>query len=197
VKPAGPFDSGRRRCLARLATASIVPLGCAPLSAHSSIGPVEPPLPVPTVRLVDHERRALTLAQLLRGRVSALQWMFTGCSTVCPLQGAIFASVEAALSSAPVEHRQLVSLSIDPLGDTPQSLQAWRMRFGAGHDWVAALPAAADLDALRRAFGDALPEALDRHSTQVFFFDAHARLRWRSGELPSAREVLSVLRRLD
>jgi protein SCO1/2 len=129
--------------------------------------------------------------------VSALQSMFTGCSTVCPLQGAMFASVQEALSSAPLEHRQLVSISIDPLGDTPQSLQAWRLRFGAGDDWIAALPAAADLDALRRAFGAARPEALDRHSTQVLFFDADARLRWRSGELPSAREVLAVLRQLD
>jgi protein SCO1/2 len=109
----------------------------------------------------------------------------------------MFASVQEALSSAPLEHRQLVSISIDPLGDTPQSLQAWRLRFGAGDDWIAALPAAADLDALQRAFGDARPEALDRHSTQVLFFDADARLRWRSGELPSAREVLAVLRQLD
>jgi protein SCO1/2 len=197
VKPAGRFDGARRRCLARIAAASLAPLGCARSSAHASIGPVEPPLPAPAVRLVDHERRVLTLAQLLRGRVSALQSMFTGCSTVCPLQGAMFASVQEALSSAPLEHRQLVSISIDPLGDTPQSLQAWRLRFGAGDDWIAALPAAADLDALQRAFGDARPEALDRHSTQVLFFDADARLRWRSGELPSAREVLAVLRQLD
>jgi protein SCO1/2 len=194
MRTRGGFDVGRRRCLGMAAAGASMTLGLMRAAAHSSVGPVEPAPAAPDIRLIDHERRLSTLPELLRGKVSALQMIFTGCSAICPIQGAMFSAVQAALSRARTEGRQLVSLSIDPLGDTPQTLQAWRMRFGAGNNWIAVVPAVADLDRLQRALTDARgADALDRHSTQVFFFDAQARLRWRSPELPSASEVAQVL----
>jgi len=190
------FDADRRRCLGVAAACAGMTLGLQRAAAHVPFGPVDPALAAPDVRLTDHERRLRGLPELLRGKVSAVQMIFTGCSATCPLQGVLFSAVQAAMSRARMEGRQLISLSIDPLGDTPQALQAWRMRFGAGTQWVAAVPAAVDLDRLQRTLTNAPADGLDGHSTQVFFFDAQARLQWRSGELPSAGEVAEVLGKL-
>lgn len=190
------FDHGRRRCLAGVVAALGGGLGGLRAAAHESVGPVQPALLAPPIRLTDHEGRRHTLPALLVGKVTALQWMFTGCSAVCPLQGAMFSQVQAALSRSHAEGRQLLSVSIDALGDTPQTLQEWRLRFGAAKQWIAAVPAMADLDQLQRAFTDVRRNALDTHSTQVFFFDSQARLQWRSSELPSAAEVEAILGRL-
>ncbi|MGK6309802.1 SCO family protein [Variovorax sp. DT-64] len=66
--------------------------------------------------------------------------MFTGCSTVCPIQGALFAALQAAMAAEHSPTLRLLSLSIDPLADDPAALSAWLRRFGAGPAWSAAVP---------------------------------------------------------
>lgn len=160
---------------------------------HEGPGPVDPPRPAPLVDLRDAQGQPRSLTSMLRSRVSAVQLMFTGCSSICPVQGAIFAAVQQALAARPVPGAQLLSLSIDPLGDTPAALQAWRERHGAGSDWLAAVPSAAMLDRLVASLSGAAVGSLELHALSVFFFDAQARLRWRSGDLPSAGEIVHTL----
>lgn len=185
----------RRCCLASTAMGLLALAGMR-ARAHESAGPVQPARPAPAVGLTDQDGRRLTLPQLLLGKRSAMQLVFTGCSTVCPLQGAVFAQVQARLTQRPLDGAQLLSLSIDPLGDTPTALRAWLARFGAQAHWIAAVPALSDVDHLQRALAEVQPDALDRHSNQVFFFDRTAKLAWRSTELPSALEVEQALRQL-
>ena len=65
---------------------------------------------------------------LLKGRVVAINFIFTGCSTVCPLTGANFAALQKHLAKTH-DHVNLISVSIDPLNDTPARLLAWRNKF--------------------------------------------------------------------
>ena len=70
---------------------SVVRLGWAAGSEH---GRVRPPVPAPDIPLVGHDGVATTLPRLLAERATALQVMFTACTTTCPIQGAIFARVQ-------------------------------------------------------------------------------------------------------
>lgn len=191
MKP--PTDARRRTVLLGAAALAFGPPGLLRAAEHEGPGPVDPPRPVPLVELRDADGRGQSLASLLLSRVSAVQLMFTGCSSVCPVQGAIFAAVQQALAARPVPGAQLVSISIDPLADTPAALQAWRRRYGAGADWRAVVPAAAALDRLVASLSGAAVGSLELHALSVFFFDAQARLRWRSGELASAGEIVRTL----
>lgn len=165
--------------------------------AHVSAGAVEPLVPAPDAWVLDPSGRRVRLDTMLQGKVTALQTMFTGCSSVCPLQGAMFGAVQEGLAGkrgrTPM---QLVSLSIDPLGDTPQSMKAWLQRMGAGRGWQGVIPAG-DAMALRATLAGRPPsENLDRHATQVYFFNASAQMCWRSQALPQPEEVLNVLTHL-
>jgi protein SCO1/2 len=159
-------------------------------------GRVDPPVPIPDIPV----RRAgdgasAGLAALLRGRVTALQLMFTGCSSVCPIQGAIFERVQDLLPEQQSAGIQLVSLSIDPRGDTPRAMQAWLERFDARAGWIAVAPTPKDLDRLLDLFGQG-SNALETHTTQVNIIDRRAELVFRTPVLPSADAIASILRRV-
>ena len=162
--------------------------------AHNSAGAVNPPRPAPRAAITLHDGRKADLAVLLRGRVTAMQLMFTGCSATCPIQGALFAAAEQQLARGTPDPgaMRLLSLSIDPLGDDAAALNAWRAKFGAGGLWSAAVPAMQDLDALLD-FLQGRKAGADRHTAQVYFFNRRAELVLRTVDFPPSREVVRLL----
>ncbi len=166
--------------------------------AHNAAGIVKPPLAVPPVKLVLHNGRQTTLREILTGRTTALQLMFTGCSAVCPIQGALFASVDSRLGAQTpaLPNAQLLSVSIDPLGDDARALQAWRQRFDAGRLWTAASPAVKDLDPWLD-FLQGRSQGADRHTAQVYFFNTRAELVLRTVDFAPAPEIVKLLNALS
>jgi protein SCO1 len=76
-------------------------------------------------------------------------------------------------------------------------------RLQAQPTWLAAVPTMAELAVLQRGLdGQAnasvsgRSSSVDAHSDRLYFFDAQARLRWRSGALPGVDEVLRVVSHL-
>jgi len=156
-------------------------------------GKIDPPVPVPDVALVRYDGVFTTLSPMVRGHATAVQLMFTSCTTTCPIEAAIFERVQEMLPGMADRGIQLLSLSIDPRDDTPKALSAWLRRFHAGPNWIAAAPAIADLPRLRDFFekgGDS------SHSTQVQILDRGGRLVWRTYELPVPGEIAGVLQRI-
>jgi protein SCO1 len=131
----------------------------------------------------------------VQGQVTAVQLMFTGCSSTCPPQGLLFALLSDAVSALPV---RLLSLSIDTLGDTPERLRAWQQRFGeqARPAWQLALPRAGEIDTLTATLRGKAAQP-GTHTSQVFVLDAQGRLAWRSGDLPPVSLVADLMRTLS
>lgn len=188
VQPRLP--AGRRHFMFALAAAAAT-VG-KPAAAHNSPGAVTPPLPAPALPLTRHDGRSTTLAQMLQGRVTALQLMFTGCTASCPIQGALFAAVQAGLPPQRASGLQLLSLSIDPLGDSPAALAGWLQKLGAGPHWRAAVPAVAGVDTMLD-FLRGRSSSFDRHTAQVYLFDTRGRLLLRSTDYPPPEQVLRWL----
>lgn len=172
-------------------------LAAQPASAHGGLGPVTPPRPAPPLPLTLHDGRSTTLPALLRGRVTALQLMFTGCSASCPVQGAVFASLQGLVLGA-LPAARLLSLSIDPVSDDAAALDGWRRRFGAAEGWLAAAPPVRHGEAMldfvegRSAAG----RVADRHNAQVFLFDVQGRLAYRLAEFAAPRDIARAMTEL-
>jgi cytochrome oxidase Cu insertion factor (SCO1/SenC/PrrC family) len=108
-------------------------------------------LNVPDVPVVDQEGRPIRFySDLVRGRVVAVNFIFTTCQGVCPPMGTTFARLEAALKGRGV---RLISVSVDPVNDTPARLAAWAKKYGAGPDWTLVTGRKPDVDGLLRALG--------------------------------------------
>jgi len=164
-------------------------------NAHTGPGPVEPPLAAPALTLTDRNSRSVRLQELLRGHVTAVQLMFTGCSATCPIQGAVFGSVQQHLRP-PDSGFRLLSLSIDPLADDPKALDSWLRRFGASPQiWTAAVPLVNDVDRLIEFLGGR-SKGIDRHTPQVYVFDRLANLAYRTMDLASPEQILDVMQQV-
>lgn len=192
---------GRRRVLAAALCAPVAHAQPRPeardaaRSAHFPFGPVVPARTLDAWPVRTHAGAATELPALLRGKVSALQLMFTGCSATCPIQGALFADAQRRLPPA-LAGAQFVSLSIDALGDTPQALADWLRRFGAGPGWLAALPRVKDVDAIVERLGrggEAKASGSDPHPGQVYVFDREARLVYRTPGMPRPAQIVEAL----
>ncbi|SIT39032.1 conserved exported hypothetical protein [Paraburkholderia ribeironis] len=180
-----------RRAVLRTASALALSGVCEVSRAHNSAGIVKPPLDVPDMDLMLDTGRQTTLRKLLIGRATALQLMFTGCSATCPIQGALFAQVQNYLSNNTLP-LQLVSCSIDPLGDNARAMQTWLARFGSRAGWVGAIPDPSKLDAWLD-FLNGRAAGVDRHTGQVFFFNHQAQLNLRTVDFPQPEEVARLL----
>lgn len=90
---------------------------------------------VPEVTLINAEGKSVQLANLLaQPRPVLLQFVFTSCSTICPLLSITFSEAQADLNKFNPDY-QMLSISIDPEYDTTERLAAYAQRFHAGHNW--------------------------------------------------------------
>ncbi len=90
---------------------------------------------LPTVGLVRDDGRKTSLpAELEDGGPVVLNFIFTSCTTICPVMSQTFAGLQERLG----EERgrvHMVSISIDPEQDTPARLADYARRFHAGPQW--------------------------------------------------------------
>ncbi|AJZ60997.1 SCO1/SenC family protein [Paraburkholderia fungorum] len=189
----------RRAVLRGMASAALTTMSPRLYAQHVQMGVVNPPVQLDDAWLIDQTGKKQRLNDLLSQHVTALQTIYTGCSSVCPLQGALFTAVQDRLPHIRANHPvQLLSVGIDPLSDSPAALHEWLMRFQAGPAWNAATPTLGDVDRIRTALsGSRLPLGnIADHATQIYCFDASAKLRWRSADLPRADEICDVLNAL-
>jgi protein SCO1/2 len=90
---------------------------------------------VPTVRLVREDGKVVSLPEEMNdGRPILLNFIFTTCTTICPLLSSTFAQFERRLG-ADAGKVHLMSISIDPEHDTPARLSEYARKFHAGPEW--------------------------------------------------------------
>jgi protein SCO1/2 len=108
---------------------------------------------VPDLELVRDDGKTVRLRQELDdGRPVVLSFIFTSCTTICPMISSTLAQLQRKLGPAR-DQVHLVSISIDPEFDTPERLRAYASKFGAGPEWQhygGTLAASRDV---QRAFG--------------------------------------------
>jgi protein SCO1/2 len=108
---------------------------------------------VPDVKLVRDDGKTVALAsELDDGRPVVLSFIYTSCTTVCPVTTATLAELQGKLGMA-AKRVHLVSITIDPENDTPARLREYAKKFGAGPDWQHYSGTLAASQATQRAFG--------------------------------------------
>jgi protein SCO1/2 len=91
--------------------------------------------PIPAVRLVRDDGKVVSFPEELNdGRPVVLNFIFTTCSSICPLMSQTFAQFDSQLG-ADRGRVHLMSISIDPEEDTPARLREYAQKFHAGPEW--------------------------------------------------------------
>lgn len=90
---------------------------------------------IPNVTLVRDDGKSVALpAELNDGRPVVLNFIYTSCTTICPLSSQVFEQLQGELGDAGASVH-LVSISIDPEQDTPARLRTYAAQFHAGKGW--------------------------------------------------------------
>jgi protein SCO1/2 len=149
------------------------------------LGSRPPRLPVlgsvPPFSLTDRSGRTFT-ADDLTGSVWVVDFIFTRCPDVCPALTAQMARLGDGLRASGVPVRR-VSISVDPVHDTPEVLHAYAARAGAPEDWLFLTGRRNDVatllrDGFRLAFADGGPPASPiTHSDRFVLVDRRLRIR--------------------
>ena len=107
---------------------------------------------IPDVKLVRADGRTVELSRELDdGRPVVLDFIYTTCTSICPLTSQTFADLQRKLG-AQRDAVHLVSISIDPEQDTPARLHDYAEKFGAGPAWQHYTGTLAASIATQRAF---------------------------------------------
>jgi protein SCO1/2 len=85
------------------------------------------------------------------GKPVMVNFVFTTCTTICPIMIATFAQVQSELGAESDEVR-MISFSIDPEYDTPERLRKYAALFNAGPQWQFLTGSLADSVAIQKAF---------------------------------------------
>ena len=103
--------------------------------------------------LLDQDGEPLRLSSL-RGRAVLLDFVFTHCPGPCPIQTGIHVSLQKKLPHELRDRTHFVSVSIDPLRDTPEALRAYAEARGADlASWSFLTGTPAEVDAVLADYG--------------------------------------------
>lgn len=123
---------------------------------------------IPEITLVNHEGKEVALPSLLqRSGPVALNFFFTSCTAICPVQTATFAEMYKELGPD-AEGLKMVSISIDPEYDTPGILKTHAERYQAVPDWQFLTGDARQIVKVQKAF-DAFTGSKMNHRPLTLF----------------------------
>jgi protein SCO1/2 len=90
---------------------------------------------------------------LLKGKIVAIDLIYTTCKYNCPLETARLAQVQQLLGDRVGRDVFFCSITIDPEHDTPAVLKAYAQKYHAGPGWLFLTGTAADIDLISRKLG--------------------------------------------
>jgi protein SCO1/2 len=125
------------------------------------------------VPLLDASGRRVRLAQdVIGNRIAVVNFIYTTCTTVCPVASATFQQLQKRLEPSLGKDVVLVSITVDPIRDTPRRLRAYAARYEAGEGWAWLTGTKPDVDSVLKGFGAYAPSFED-HPAMVLVGDAN------------------------
>jgi len=123
---------------------------------------------IPEVDVLDQNGNALHFySDLIKGKTVAINFIFTNCTTICPPLAATFARVQKEMGDKVGRDVHFISISVDPLTDTPERLKAWGAKFKAGPGWTFVTGDKEQIDKLLYALGASVSRREDHSPTVI------------------------------
>ncbi len=112
---------------------------------------------IPELVLEDMNGDELTLGGKFQppGKITLVEFIYTTCPTICQTAGGEYADLRDRFSQAGLGERvRMLSISFDPLRDTPRRMREYAGNHGAdGAIWMIARIRKGDLNLMTRGFG--------------------------------------------
>lgn len=112
-------------------------------------------------------------SEVIGDRIVVVDFVYTTCTTVCPVLSSVFARVQERLGERLEGGVRLVSVSLDPVRDTPARIKAYAAKFGAGPHWRWLTGNQQDVEQVLKGLGAYTPN-FSAHAPMVLVGDGRA-----------------------
>ena len=162
---------------------------------------------LPDVRLTTQFGKEVSLRDDVVGdRIVIIDFVYTSCTTICPVLSAILGQLQEGLGERLGEDVVMISLTVDPLRDTPERLKAYSEKHHARDGWVWLTGDKQTVDEVLQAMGAYTPNFEDHPSmmlvgdrnsgewSRFLGFPGSGNIMEKIDELSAARNAQSAVR---
>lgn len=123
----------------------------------------------PNVTLTTQDNKKVKFFDdLLDGKIVVINFIFTTCVDVCPLDTAQLRKVYDLLGDHPGKDIFLYSISVDPERDTPAAMKTFMKQYDIGKGWTFLTGKQADIDLIQKKLGiQPAGERPSAHTTSI------------------------------
>lgn len=147
---------------------------------------------IPDVAVQDQNGKTLNFyTDLVKGKVVAINFVFTTCTTICPPLTATFRRVQLQLAEQK-SPAQLISISVDPAIDTPERLRDFAAKFKAEPGWAFVTGNTSDINSLLQQLGVAVTNKND-HTPMILIGNDEAGYWTRAYGLSSPTSLVKLI----
>jgi protein SCO1 len=147
----------------------------------------------PNTPVINQRHQALNFNELIKNKTVAINFIFTTCTSSCPLATAVFKQVQTQLGA---QNIHLISISVDPDADTPEKLSAFAQQFQIESRWDFITGKRADITALLKALEVYSPDKT-LHTNRVLIGNDKTHTWTRLYGLPSADDIVNAVKQLS
>src|ERR1044072_808785 len=144
----------------------------APGEAHVRRGPYF----LPNLPVVDQDGRQLRFYDdLIKDKVVVIMFIYTSCTDICPITTSRMTQIEDELRMTQIGDKVvdvlgrdifIISLTVDPVNDTPEKLKAYSKTFGTGPGWTFVTGKPEDIRAINYRLGER-SKVLSEHRNEI------------------------------
>jgi len=165
-------------------------------NSHSANQPVSARVAILNKTLLDQEGKSVQFkTDIIDNNIVVMNFVYTTCTTQCPLNSQILSHVQKNLSSQEQEQVRLVSLSIDPGTDTPKRLKDYAEKIGAGPRWAWLTGHSPEVNELLDALGVYTPD-FKNHPSVILVGDSKTGNWTRFYGIPDPDQLIEKVREL-
>jgi protein SCO1 len=168
----------------KTAPAPAAPNAAAESPAHKYFG---------DVKLVNQDGQEVRLyTDLMQGKTVVINAMFATCTGACPVMSGTMAKIQDHLGDRVGKDVRLISITVDPVNDTPAKLKEYANRFHAKPGWQLLTGSKENVEAALRKLGQ-WTEDPSNHQTLFLIGNDRTGLWKKAFALAKPEEVLPIV----
>lgn len=149
-------------------------------------------LKIPNSLVADQNGKQLDFyTDLIKGKIVAINFIFTTCTASCPPLTATFRKVQQDAAQRGLDVK-LISISVDPTVDTPERLLAFAQKYNAEPGWTFVTGDKGEIDSLLKGLGVAITNKND-HTPMIMIGNDVADYWTRAYGLSSPTKLVDLI----
>ena len=147
---------------------------------------------IPDAQVFDQSGKELNFyTDLVKGKVVAINFVFTTCTAICPSLTATFRRVQQDAAARGLQV-QLISISVDPTTDTPERLKDFAAKFKVEPGWAFVTGEKTRIDSVLQALGAAVSNKND-HTPMILIGNEASNYWTRAYGLTSPMKIVDLM----